>query len=141
MKNIRKMNCQYLSHCTILGRFQANVLPSLINYSKEAPTSFLANQYYKLLLRVKVVTQNIWFSNYCLNHSLTPQHMKLKSANASFTASKGIRSGIISSINTLLNVFLLQIRCSRAIYIEHTGYTRPSVRIANYICIIFNIRL
>ena len=98
MKNIRKINCQYLSHCAILGRFQVNVLPSLINYSKEAPTSFLANQYFKFLLRVKVVTQNIWFFNYCLNHSLTLKYMKLKSANTSSSASKGIVSGIIRCI-------------------------------------------
>ena len=52
-----------------------------------------------------------------------------------------LKRNFSNSINTLLNAFLLRIKWSRTIYIEHTGYTPPSGRISNYICIIFNIRL
>ena len=70
------------------------VKASSINYLKYAKTSNLALWYFKLLLRIKITSQNIWFFKQCLTNSLTPHYMKLKTSNKSISATKAISAGI-----------------------------------------------
>ena len=48
------------------------VKASSINYLKDAATSMLALWYFKVLLRTKITSQNIWFFKKCLMDNLTP---------------------------------------------------------------------
>ena len=56
---------------------------------KEAPTSLLIKYYFKLLIRSRTTTQNIWFFNECLKHKVFPKYIKLKTDNRSLSAQKG----------------------------------------------------
>ena len=62
-----------------------------INYLLKAETSFLALWYFKLLLRTKLNSQNIWFFKSCLNNGFTTRYMKLKTDNKSSSVNKAIK--------------------------------------------------
>lgn len=69
-----------------------------IRYFKEADISFLGLWYFKLLLRCKTTSQNIWFLNECLLHKVSPRYIKLSTNNSSSSARKGIATGQIKWI-------------------------------------------
>ena len=70
------------------------VKATTIDYLIKSSTSFLANQYYKLILRINTATQNIWFLNKCLSNNITPKYIKLKTNNKSSSARKAIAAGL-----------------------------------------------
>ena len=70
------------------------VKASSINYLKDATTSMLALWYFKVLLRTKITSQNIWFFKKCLTDNLTPHYMSLKTNNKSSSAIKAVEAGI-----------------------------------------------
>ena len=63
--------------------------------------------YFKLILRCKITSQNIWFFNCCLRNNVTPRYIKLKSNNSSSSAKKaqltGQRKWIIEDRKTQYN--------------------------------------
>lgn len=74
------------------------VTATSIQYLKEAHTSFLAIWYFKLLLKVRVCTQNIWFFNQCFKYGVFPNYVNLKTSNKSESGKiarvKGMRTWI-----------------------------------------------
>lgn len=70
------------------------VKASTIMFLKEAETSFLAIWYFKLILRCKTTSQNIWFYNSCLRNNVTPRYMALRTSNLSSSAKKAQTTGL-----------------------------------------------
>ena len=64
-----------------------------INFLKKAELSFLAKWFFKLYLRSRIHSQNIWFFNKCLHHKVTPKYMKLKTDNYSHAAKEAQEIG------------------------------------------------
>ena len=64
-----------------------------IYFLKEGETTFLATQHFKLLLRIKKSTQNIWFFNNCLKYNLILNYIRLKTNNSNSSAKKALISG------------------------------------------------
>lgn len=60
-----------------------------INDLKIATTSYLTLWYFKLLLRCRITTQNIWFFNECLKNEVFPRYIQLKTKNNSPAANQG----------------------------------------------------
>lgn len=71
-----------------------------IQVIKEASISFLATWYFKLLLKIAICSQNLWFFNQCSRKGVFPNYMKLRTNNKSKAAQIGATNGLKKWLST-----------------------------------------